>query len=252
MITRPDAAVHVEWGAAGASAVGAADVSVVVDVLSFTTTLSVAADRGIEVLPYRSRDMSAADYAAEHGAVLAVARSRVQPGEVSLSPSSIREARGIQRLVLPSPNGSTIAYALAATSTVCIGACLRNAAAVARWIADTHHGDRTVSVIAAGERWPDGSLRPCVEDLWGAGAVLADLLRLRPDLTVSVEADVAVAAWQAVRDTLPSSLQTCASGRELVDAGYRSDVEVAAEVGRSATVPVLEGHRFVDHGRPGG
>ena len=57
-----------------------------------------------------------------------------------------------------------------------VGASLRNAAAVASWIAREHDADDTVvAVVAAGERWPDGTLRPAVEDLWGAGAVLAAL-----------------------------------------------------------------------------
>ena len=69
----PPAALHVEWGLPAAeSLAGAYDVAVVVDVLSFTTTLSVALDRGIEVLPYRWADESAAGFAAQHQAVLAV------------------------------------------------------------------------------------------------------------------------------------------------------------------------------------
>ncbi|MCB8913325.1 2-phosphosulfolactate phosphatase [Rhodococcus rhodochrous] len=241
------ASVRFEWGLSGAVALGASDISVVVDVLSFTTTLSVAADRGIEVLPYWARDDSAAEYAARHDAVLAVGRSRAEAGEVSLSPRTVRDADNLHRLVLPSPNGSSIAYLPATPSTVVVGACLRNATAVAAWIAEVLSEGATVAVIAAGEKWPDGSLRPCVEDLWGAGAVLADVLVRRAELTASTEAEMAVAAWHAVRGNVNSSLEACASGRELIDMGYESDVAVAAEVDRSATVPVLVGDRFVDH-----
>ena len=243
---QPDSDVRFEWGIAGAAALGGAGISVVVDVLSFTTTLTVAADLGIEVLPYRWRDDSAVRFAASRRATLAVGRSEATAGAVSLSPNSIRSARGLQRLVLPSPNGSSMAHALAAASTVCVGAALRNASAVATWIAERREDRTTVSVIAAGERWPDGSLRPCVEDLWGAGAVAAELLRLRPELTASVEAEVAVSAWNAVRDRLDTALSQCASGQELIAAGYRSDVVVAAELDESSVVPVLHGDRFID------
>jgi len=165
--------VRFDWGITGASAISLdADVSVVVDVLSFTTTLSVAVERGIEVFPYRWKDDGAQQYAADHQAVLAVGRSHIHGAAVSLSPASVRSASGLERLVLPSPNGSSIAYSLAASSGVCLGASLRNASAVAGWIHTNYREGAVVSVIAAGERWPDGSLRPSVEDLWGAGASL--------------------------------------------------------------------------------
>lgn len=243
--------VRFEWGITGASAVAVdADVSVVVDVLSFTTTLSVAVDRGIEVFPYRWRDDGAQQYAADRQAVLAVGRSHMHGAGVGLSPGSVRSASGLERLVLPSPNGSSIAYSLAASSGVCIGASLRNASAVAEWIHTNYPEGAVVSVIAAGERWPDGSLRPSVEDLWGAGAVLAELLECRPRLTVSPEAEVAAASWYSIRDRVGSALEQCASGQELIAAGYPTDVAIAAEVDTSRSVPVLENDRFVtrEHG----
>lgn len=240
--------VRFDWGLSGASAIGGeAGVAVVVDVLSFTTTLSVAVDLGVEVRPYRWRDESAAAYAKQHGAVLAVGRSEASEGAVSLSPGSIRAARGLERLVLPSPNGSSIAYALAGAASACVGASLRNASAVSEWVAgNDQEGGLPVAVIAAGERWPDGTLRPAVEDVWGAGAVLSGLVRLRPGLTMSPEAEMAVAAWRAVRDRVGAALEECASGRELIAAGYSADVLVAAEVDTSRSVPVLFEDVFVD------
>ena len=108
--------LRMEWGPTGAAAVPA-DYAVVVDVLSFTTTLSVAIERGIEVFPFRWRDSRAAEHAVRHGATLAVGRfealSRGGARHVSLSPASLAEVEGVERLVLPSPNGSTISFALA-------------------------------------------------------------------------------------------------------------------------------------------
>lgn len=172
--------LRLDWGPTGADAVGpGSDVAVVVDVLSFTTTLTVAADRGIEVHPYRWHDDSAAEFARERDATPAVGRSRAVAGQASLSPASVRACRGVRRLVLPSPNGSTIAAMLAGSGAVVVGVSLRNRAAAAGWLARrrSEKPDLVVSVVAAGERWPDGSLRPAVEDLWGAGALIGELVR---------------------------------------------------------------------------
>ncbi|MGN5240469.1 MULTISPECIES: 2-phosphosulfolactate phosphatase [unclassified Rhodococcus (in: high G+C Gram-positive bacteria)] len=245
-----DSRIRFDWGLRGAAAIAeGADVAVVVDVLSFTTTLSVALDAGIDVLPYRWRDETAAAHAAAHDAVLAVGRRDATPGEVSLSPGTIRSVRNVERMVLPSPNGSSIAYDLDSRASTCLGASLRNSHAVAEWIA-RHHPTAVVAVVAAGEKWPDGSLRPAVEDLWGAGAVIAELVETFGPESLSPEADQARCAWVAVADRVAGALRDCASGRELAQIGFARDVEIASEVRSSDCVPVLIDHRFVDADSP--
>lgn len=237
------AAVRFDWGLPGARAVGhRAGVIVVVDVLSFTTAVTVAVDAGIAVYPYRFRDASAAAFAASHGAVLAVGRREAGATGVSLSPVSIRRAAGSSvlgragKLVLPSPNGSAICRALAGSGTV-VAASLRNAPAVARWARQTA-GGAPIAVVAAGERWPGDLLRPAVEDLWGAGAVIAALADA--GMTgLSPEAATAAAAFRAVLPGLRTALAECASGRELAEDGFGAEIPVAAEYGASAVVPVL-------------
>jgi 2-phosphosulfolactate phosphatase len=239
-----------DWGPTGAEAVASdAEYAVVVDVLSFTTTLTVAAERGLRVHPCRWRDERAASYAAERDAVLAVGRLEArEAGEagrtaVSLSPAAMASVSGVERVVLPSPNGSAISVGLADGGATVVGACLRNRAAVARWLAPRLVDGARVGVVAAGERWPDESLRPAVEDLWGAGAVLAALVDLGAT-DLSPEARVAEQAFRAVADRLPDQLRACASGRELVDATFGVDVDVAADLDVSDVVPVLRGGAF--------
>jgi 2-phosphosulfolactate phosphatase len=164
--------VRFDWGLSGARAISPkCDVAVVVDVLSFTTTLSVALDAGITVLPYPTRDAEAAAFAVDVDATLAVGRSVAHEDQISLSAPTIRNrAVPPERLVLPSPNGSTISYELQKSATTVVGASLRNADVVASWICDSYSPGTNVAVIAAGEQWPDGTLRPALEDMWGAGA----------------------------------------------------------------------------------
>jgi 2-phosphosulfolactate phosphatase len=235
-----------DWGLAGAQALVAdaepGDVAVVVDVLSFTTTLSVAVERGITVFPYPWGSDEAPAYADARGAVLAQRRrAGLAEGGVSLSPVSFEDADGIERVVLPSPNGSAISFALRDAGVTVVGACLRNAGAVGAWLREAPgRVSGRVSVVAAGERWPDGSLRPAAEDLWGAGAVLS---RLRLE-EASPEARSAAAAYADVRDDLGSAVATCASGRELGEAGFVRDVEIAAAADVTDVVPVLRGEAY--------
>lgn len=239
--------VRCEWGPIGGAAIAAgADVAVVVDVLSFTTTLTVAVERGMTVYPYRWRDDRAQAYADERDAVLAIGRFEQRGARVgvSLSPAAMSTATGVERIVLPSPNGSSISFLLADSGARVVGACLRNASAVAARLAPQVAAGAVVAVVPAGERWPDGSLRPAVEDLWGAGAVLAALADLSGDERWSPEASSAAGAFRAVLPTLGASLETSASGRELVDAGFADDVAVAACLDASTVVPILVGGAF--------
>jgi 2-phosphosulfolactate phosphatase len=183
--------------------------------------------------------------AREHDAVLAVGRSRAGPGQISLSPQTLVEPpAGVRRLVLPSPNGSAISAALAGSGATVVGASLRNARAVGDWVRREAAG-RPVAVVAAGERWPDGTLRPAVEDLWGAGAVIEALAGQR---TLSPEASGALSAYASIAGSVSDSLTLSGSGRELREAGFGGDVVIAAEVSVSEAVPVLREGWFVDGG----
>ncbi|HEY7176754.1 MAG TPA: 2-phosphosulfolactate phosphatase [Micromonosporaceae bacterium] len=241
---QPGSGARFEWGLAGAAELGrTCSVLVVVDVLSFTTALDVAVARGIRVHPF-PWDGQASAYAERFGAAVAVRRhslSATQPW--SLSPASLMAAPYVSDLVLPSPNGATICAAAAATGVPVVAACLRNARAVVGWLRQRGYGDhdRPVGVIAAGERWPDGTLRPCVEDLVGAAVVLDGLSQVPAGL--SVEAAVALAALAALPDPV-AAVRGCVSGRILVGRGFGEDVDVAVDLDASATVPILDGPAF--------
>jgi len=235
--------VRLDWGPIGAGATQA-EVAVVVDVLSFSTSVTVAVERGMRVFPYQWNGAQAQQFAAARDAVLAVGRlEATKQGAVpapSLSPAGLLACQAIPRLVLPSPNGSTIAAALAeGDSTVAVG-CLRNAQAVARWLAPAIRAGRSVAVIAAGERWSyDDSLRPALEDHLGAGAILSALVGLGLGDGFSPEARASVELFDASLATLAENMHNCVGGRELNTKGFGSDVDVAADLNSSSTVPVL-------------
>lgn len=224
--------VRCEWGLAGIEAFApTSDVVVVVDVLSFTTCVAIATANGAVALPYRFRDETAPDFAARAGALLASSRGG---HGYSLSPASLLEIPAGTRLVLPSPNGATIS--LAAQGARIVAACLRNATAVARAAASS--GAR-IAVIPCGEKWPNGTLRPALEDWLGAGAVIAGLGGSK-----SPEAIAAERSFSAAGSDLTELVGSCASGREIIDRGFAADVELAAELDCSDVVPVLTNGEF--------
>lgn len=212
------------------------DVVVIVDVLSFSTSVDIALGRGAVVLPYKWHDGTEDAYAAEHRAVVARKdRHDSAPGALTLSPTSLSKVETGTRLVLPSPNGSALTFGAseAGARAVRVG-CLRNASAVAEACAGG-----VVSVIAAGERWrgATGPLRPAVEDMLGAGAIISAL----GVADASPEARAAAAVFEDARTEIPERLMTCGSGRQLIDRDSSADVELAAMVDVSLVVPTLHG-----------
>ena len=211
---------------------------VIVDVLSFSTAVDVALDRGVVVFPYRWHNGTEFAFAASVGAEVAAK----EPGDGwSLRPSSLVEAPAGLRLLLPSPNGSALAFGAsdAGASTTIVG-CVRNAEAVARSLDDAE----SVAVIAAGERWRGtvGPLRPAIEDQLGAGRIVRALGRS----SVSPEARTAVQTADVADDELAWLISESASGRELRSRGFAGDVRLAVDADCSAVVPKLDGQQLID------
>jgi 2-phosphosulfolactate phosphatase len=221
-----------EWGPSAARLLAPeSDVIVIVDVLSFSTCVDVAVSRGGRVFPYQPDAPGASTFAEERRAHLALPRGQ---GRFSLSPMTFRDLEPGESVVLPSPNGAMAA--LSATTGLVLAGCLRNALAIANACA----GKRRILVVPAGERWPDGSLRPCLEDWLGAGAILSHLSG-----DPAGEARAAIAAFRELEAELPDALRSCMCGRELIERGYQEDVEIAADLGSSSTVPMYDGEAFV-------
>jgi 2-phosphosulfolactate phosphatase len=223
--------VEVEWGPVGAAVLAArCPVVVVCDVLSFTTAVTIAVNAGARVRPHPWKDESAPDLASRIGALLAGPRG----SDVSLSPVTMRGLARDSVVVLPSPNGAMCALAAAEAGATVLAGCLRNAFAVARWC-ESRGAD--VGLVAAGEQWPDGTMRPAYEDWVGAGLIAAQLVG-RAELSPEAEA-----AASTARDRRP--LSAVASGAELIAAGFGDDVDIADDADVDDVVPILVDGQFV-------
>lgn len=226
--------VSLEWGEHGAERLGATcDAVVVVDVLSFCTVVDIATARGAAILPFASRDIDqAAEFARLHGAELASRSRQTTPQQrYSLSPGSVAQIPSGTRLVLPSPNGATLSRIAAAGGAGVYAGCLRNASALAEHLSRTA---QRIGVVPAGERWRDGTMRVAIEDLLGAGAVVA---ALGGDL--SVEARLAAETFISARGAIERYITQCISGQELIGWGFPDDVALASQLDASTAIPLL-------------
>ena len=121
-----DFEVRCEWGEKGVLQLAPiSDVIVIIDVLSFSTCIDIANSRGAIVFPYQWNDESAQIFARSINAEVAEKRG---DGRYSLSPASLLSIGQGTRLVLPSPNGSSLSLATALTPT--LTGCLRNCRAL--------------------------------------------------------------------------------------------------------------------------
>lgn len=196
--------VRFEWGADGLARLAPSDVVIVVDVLRFSS-------RVIESL---------------------------EAGEPTRS-----------NAVADAGNGARVADAAAETGSLVLLGALRNAAAVARAVlaTQTERAQRTsVAIIAAGERDRDGDapLRFAVEDLLGAGAVIAALTDLGIDHS-SPEAAVAAESFRSLKGASRHLLTASGTGRSLDARGRRDEVLAAAAIDVASVVPVLRDGSFV-------
>ena len=219
--------IRCEWGKKGVEQLAPiSDVVIIVDILSFSTCIEIAISRNAIVFPCDWENKSAQEFARSVNAELATRRAGTG---YSLSPASLSQIPENTRLVLPSPNGSSLSLGTGETPT--LAGCLRNCRTVA--LATMRYGHR-IAVIPAGEKWDDGSLRPSFEDLIGAGAIISYLKG-----SLSPDAQIALAAYRHAQPNLKNLLKQCGSGIELIEKGFEQDVDLAAELDVSDRIPTL-------------
>jgi 2-phosphosulfolactate phosphatase len=228
--------IRLEWGQKGVEQLSViSDVVIIIDILSFSTCVDIVTNNFASVIPYKWKDETAVDFAKSKNAILADHR-RQNSKSYSLSPTSLLNVKREEKIVLPSPNGSTLSLATRDTLTLC--GCLRNAKAVAEY---AMKAGKKIALVPAGEQWPDGSLRPCFEDLIGAGAVIYYL-----NGTLSPESSIALSAFNAYKENLTEGLLKCSSGKELIERGFQNDVILAGEFNCGRSVPILKNGEYIN------
>ncbi|MET0672120.1 MAG: 2-phosphosulfolactate phosphatase [Microbacterium pygmaeum] len=204
--SQSDYQVRLDWGLDGLVRITPADVVVIVDVLRFSTTVTVALESG-------------ADFPLDAAA-----------HEISINGAPLAEAAG---------RSGALVLLGGLRNAGAVGAAIY--AEQARRGERT-----SIAVIACGElagrgdahRNPDAHVRFAVEDQLGAGAVIDALAELGIDHS-SPEAAVAGESFRALRRAATHLITASGSGRELAEAGLRNEVLAAATADAASVVPVL-------------
>lgn len=232
--------IRLEWGQAAVDYLAEkADCAVIVDVMSFSTCVSLAVEKGARIYPYPWKDESANEYGIKIGAKVASLKRKFSGEGYSLSPVSIQKISNGERLVLPSPNGSTLSFKARDTGIAVFSGCFRNMSATAKACGIF----KRVLIIPCGERWPDGTLRPCVEDYVAAGGIINAMWRGN----CSPEAQAAVAAWHFYQQQNLHPLYDCSSACELQQRGFSKDVRLCLETDTSDLACRLNGDFYASH-----
>ncbi|MDN3018391.1 2-phosphosulfolactate phosphatase [Paenibacillus sp. BSR1-1] len=238
---------RVEWGRRGArEAADRGDIVIIVDVLSFSSTVISALTNGAIIYPFPP-NLDGKEYAEKIGAKYLLGRAEAaRLSQPSLSPVSFNEHHHKKKFVLSSLNGAFCTWAASMVPALLIGSIL-NAEAVASAANQLRKQTRaSITVIPCGEQWGDvqnneDTLRPAIEDYLGAGAILNYLEGKK-----SPEAEVCIYAFQHATPKLKELIWECGSGRELRGRGFEADVIHCSGLNAYQTVPILNIDHFLD------
>lgn len=213
---------------------GAPDVALVIDVLRATTTAPTLMDAGaLELL--LTADEASARAQRGPGTVLAGERGGLTiPGfDLGNSPTEARAApvRG-QSVVMTTSNGTGAAHLTARTARHVLLASIVNAPAAARLALEL--ATEEITLVCAGTGGRAG-----LDDLYAAGVIAEELLRLAPDtLDLDDGAHIALTLRRAEPDA-HAALAGSRHGQALARLGFEADLLFAAQLGQSEAVPRL-------------
>jgi 2-phosphosulfolactate phosphatase len=199
---------------------------VVFDVLRATTTMTAALAAGVvEIRIFDSLDdASAASRAFGQPHILCGERNCLPPPGFDLgnSPGAFRSDLHAGKTAFMATTNGTRAIVAARSAKLLFAGALVNASAVAQRLIESK---LNVSLLCAGTAG-----EPAMEDLLGAGAVIAGLSRLLP---VTLENDVsklALRLFQCSRNDLVSVMKESTGGKNVIDVGLEADIAFAAQL----------------------
>lgn len=205
------------------------DLSIMVDVLRASTTITVALDHFKHIIPVVDHE-EAIKIASKKAALIAGERrgATLDGFDAGNSPIEIQKLKG-ETLVLTTSNGTRIMEGM--KSQVLVG-CFTNARAVAA--AAKKLATEEIEVVMAGVEG-----RFAIEDFLGAGEIISNLQNEELD-------EYAQAAVMAVenKDLVESYILKSRSARRLSEIGFKKDVEFCLQRNISDNVPIFRENRL--------
>ncbi|MEN4018605.1 MAG: 2-phosphosulfolactate phosphatase [Methanobacterium sp.] len=199
------------------------DVSIMVDVLRASTTITVALNTFNHVITVKDRE-KAVELAKKYDAVLAGERNgaAIEGFDTGNSPVEIKNFSG-DYLVITTSNGTRILEDM--KSRVLIGSFI-NAKAVAE--AASEIADNHIEIVMAGVR---GEF--AIEDFLGAGAIISNLTDYKLD-------EMALSSYMASRDEkmVNKAVLNSNSASGLKKLGYNKDISFCIKKDKYDIVPV--------------
>ena len=194
------------------------DVSIMVDVLRASTTITLALDKFNEIIPCFTPE-EAFELKSETGGVIAGERkgAKLEGFDIGNSPAALKNFKSESDiLILTTSNGTRILKNMG--SKVLIG-CLNNASAAAKAsldLAETH-----IDVVIAGVRG-----KFAIEDYLAAGEIIYQISQRCEDCEISEYAKSAVLASRDF-DAVKEAFYESRTGKRLSELGYREDVDLS-------------------------
>lgn len=201
------------------------DVTVMVDVLRASTTITVALDNFNQVIAVKDKK-NAIELAEKYHAVLAGERrgAKIEGFDTGNSPVEIKNFNG-ESLVITTSNGTRILEGMNAKALIGSFVNAKAVAKAAYKIADDH-----IEIVMAGVNG-----RFAIEDFLGAGAIISNLTNYELD-------EMALSAYMASRDEkmVNEAVMNSRSATGLKKLGYNKDISFSIKKDIYNVVPIYK------------
>jgi 2-phosphosulfolactate phosphatase len=208
-------------------------ISVVIDILRFTTSLVSAFENGVDaVIPVSS--LNEAENLKKQGFPVAAEREglRLPFADYGNSAADFRTPVIKGKTLAYSTTNGTVAMNMAKENGMVVAAAFANLPAVAEWL---RLRDENVVILCSG--WKNLF---SFEDTLCAGAMISLLMKSGKYQKTGDETDLSISIWETNKDNLIESLINTSHYKRLIGLGVDPLPEYTVQIGTSSVIPVFE------------